>query len=54
MKNVIRWIILVWTVLSIPYMFTQDMVENFFALVYICLIGGLVVSDLIAEDKRHG
>lgn len=47
MKKTLRWILLVWTVLTIPYVFSgMDFASAFFALLYVGLIIGLTVSDL--------
>jgi len=46
MKKVLRWILLVWTVLAIPYIEAVDGTTFFFSLVYTGLIIGLMISDL--------
>jgi len=50
MKKTIRWIVLIWSVLAIPYAFTEvDFETGFFSLLYAALIIWLMVSDLKEE-----
>ena len=53
MKKVLRWIVIVWTVIALPYILfeTPDLIELFFGLVYSAIILGLMVSDLREEKK---
>jgi hypothetical protein len=52
MKKVIRWIILVWCILAIPYTFEASDVQTFFfEVLFLGLISGLMISDL-REEKR--
>jgi len=54
MKKVIKWIVLVWSVFSIPYTFqVVDTFEFFFGLLYSGLIIGLIISDLMEEEKKN-
>jgi hypothetical protein len=47
MKTVLRWIVLVWTVLTIPYTLGgEDFATIFFALIYVGLVIGLMIDDL--------
>lgn len=51
MKKVLRWIVLVWSVLTIPYLLEGDSDVVFFSLVFVGLIVGLTISDLRAEKR---
>ena len=54
MKKVIRWIVLVWSILAIPYAFQViDVFEWFFGLLYSSLIIGLMISDLKEEEEKQ-
>jgi len=46
MKTVMRWIVLVWCVVTIPYLFDTDFATAFFSLLFVGLIIGLMISDL--------
>jgi len=47
MIKVLKWIILVWTIITIPYVFEiSDYYEIFFELLYVGLIIGLMINDL--------
>lgn len=46
MIKVLRWIVLVWTVIAIPYLFNTDGITIFFSLLYVGLIIGLMIRDL--------
>lgn len=48
MKRTLKWILLVWTVISLPYFLfsTYNPYTIFFGLVYAGLIIGLMVDDL--------
>ncbi len=52
MKNVLRWIILIWSIITIPYaLFTElDLYTAFFQLLYTGLVVGLMISDL--KEKK--
>ena len=52
MIKVIRWIVLIWTILVIPYLFDGDFPTVFFSLVYAALIIGLMIKDLKNEKKK--
>lgn len=52
MKRVLKWIVLCWTIITIPYVFVGDPVEIFGALLYAGLIIGLIISDLKEGDKK--
>lgn len=45
-KKVIRWIVLIWSVLAIPYGLDADIVTVFLGLLYMGLVIGLMISDL--------
>jgi len=50
MKKTLRWILLVWTIVTIPYVFdVSDFATFFFGLLYAGLILGLTISDLRNE-----
>jgi len=52
MKKVIRWILLVWAILTIPYTLDVPTAEEFFfGLLFLGLIIGLMISDLREEAK---
>jgi len=51
MKNILKWILLVWTVLGIPYCFNSDLATTFFSLVYVGLLLGILISDVVAHAK---
>ena len=54
MKKTLTWIILVWSVLSIPYTLdVSTFYEFFFALLYVGLIIYLAVSDLKEIEKKE-
>ena len=47
MIKVLRWIILIWSIIAIPYSFGgTDGVTVFFGLLYVGLIIGLMIHDL--------
>ena len=46
MIKVLRWILLVWTVIAIPYLFEGETSNVFFSLVFVGLIIGLMIHDL--------
>lgn len=46
MKKVIKWIVLIWSVIAIPYIDTTDFATFFFGLLFLGLIIGLMISDL--------
>jgi len=55
MKKTLTWIILVWSILSIPYALVEamDFYEFFGALLYVGLIIYLAVSDLKEIEKKE-
>jgi len=54
MKKTLTWIILVWSVLSIPYTLdVSTFYEFFFALLYVGLIIYLMISDLKEMEKKE-
>ena len=46
MTKVLRWIVLVWAVLAIPYGITEDFATTFFGLLFMGLIIGLMIHDI--------
>ena len=46
MKKVLYWIVLIWTILAIPYVDFSTFTMAFFGLLYIGLIIGLMISDI--------
>ena len=50
MVNVIRWIVLILTIMTIPALFVEDLTATFYLLLYVGLIIGLMVYDL-KKDK---
>lgn len=55
MKKTLTWIILVWSILSIPYALVEamDFYEFFGALLYVGLIIYLAISDLKEMEKKE-
>jgi len=54
MKKTLAWIVLVWTILAIPYTLTAplELDEGFFALIYTGLIIGMMISDIREHDSQ--
>lgn len=54
MKRTLKWIVLVWTFLSLPYLLfaTYNPYDEFFGLVYAGLVIGLMIDDLKKEVKK--
>ena len=53
MKKVLRWIILIWSIIAIPYIpDTGDFTTGFFSLLYMGLIIGVMIHDL--REKKGG
>ena len=46
MSVVLRWIILVWSIASIPYIFYMDWTNFFFQMIYTGLVIGIMIIDL--------
>jgi len=46
MIKVISWIVIVWSVIAVPYIFSEDMVANFFAFVYLGLILAVAINNV--------
>ena len=46
MIKVLRWILLIWSIIAIPYTLAEDIDIAFFGLLYIGLIIGLMIYDL--------
>lgn len=46
MKKVLRWIILIWSIIAIPYTLGSETDIVFYGLLYLGLIIGLMISDL--------
>lgn len=44
--KVLKWILLVWTVLGIPY------IEDFYGLLYLVLVIGVIGKGLYDEEKH--
>jgi len=54
MKKVITWIILIWSVLAIPYAFeAPDFYEFFGGVLYAGLVIYLTISDLKEAEKKE-
>jgi len=54
MKKVLTWIILIWTVLAVPYVFeAQDVYSLFGGALYLGLIIYLTISDLKEAEKKE-
>lgn len=53
MKNTIRWIILIWSILSVPYTLeAETFAEFFFQLLFVGLIIWLMISDIKGREKK--
>jgi len=51
MKKTIRWMVLVWTVLTVPYYNDPDIAVVFLGLLYAGLVIGLMISDLREKNE---
>lgn len=53
MIKTLRWIVLVWTIIAIPYMQFNTFSDFFYGIVYVGLILGVVIYDLVKENKKN-